>query len=129
MLFVEWWLVGRVCVAVLLIAAAVLSIWLARNMRWPVRIPVQVVSGLVLLCVLFLLTIVLALPSPHAHSVPVYSPNRRMAARIDNYDVGPLGGAYDSIEVFALHGLASDVVYSGEFKSVGAGDLMWKSNS
>jgi hypothetical protein len=84
---------------------------------------------LVLLCVLFLLTIVLALPSPHAHSVPVYSPNRRMAARIDNYDVGPLGGAYDSIEVFALHGLASDVVYSGEFKSVGAGDLMWKSNS
>lgn len=129
MLFVEWWLVGRICVAVLLIALPVLSIWLVRNNRWPVRIPVQVVSALVVLCVLFLLTILLALPSPHAYSVPVYSPSRSMAARIDNYDLGPLGGAYDSIEVFALHGLASDVVYSGEFKSVTAEDLMWKSNS
>jgi hypothetical protein len=129
MLFVEWWLVGRICLGVLLIVLPVLGIWLVRNNRWPVRIPVRVLSALVLFCGLFLLTIVLALPSPNAYSVPVYSPSRNMAARIDNYNAGPLGGAYDSIEVFTSHGFASDVVYSGEFESVRAEDLRWKSNS
>jgi len=54
---------------------------------------------------------------------------RSGSARIDNYDVGPLGGAYNSREVFTSHGFASDVVYSGEYESVRADDLMWKSNS
>ena len=129
MLFVEWWLVGRICLVVLLIALPVLGIWLVRNNRWPVRIPVRVLSALVLLCGLFFLTIVLALPFPHAYSVPVYSPSRNMAARIDKYDAGPLGDAYNSIEVFTAHGFASDVVYSGEFESVRVDGLRWKSNS
>jgi hypothetical protein len=129
MLFVEWWLVGRICLGVLLIALPVIVIWLVRKNRWPVRIPVSVVSAFVLFCGLFLLTIVLALPMPHAYSVPVYSPSRSMAARIDNYNAGPLGGAYNSIEVFTSHGFASAVVYSGEFESVRTEDLTWKSNS
>jgi hypothetical protein len=129
MLFVEWWLVGRICLGASLIALPVLAVWLVRNNRWPVRIPVRVLSVLLLLCGLFLLIIVVALPSPHAYSVPAYSPSRSMAARIDNYSAGPLGGAYDSIELFTSHGLASDVVYSGEFESVRAEDVRWKSNS
>jgi hypothetical protein len=129
MLFVEWWVVGRVCLVILLIALPVLSIWFVRNKRWLVRIPVQIVSALALFCALFFLMILLLLPWPHTYSVPVYSPSRTMAARIDSYDAGPLGGAYNSIEVFSSHGLASDVVYSGEFESVSAEDLRWKSNS
>ena len=47
-------------------------------------------------------------------------PNRRMAARIVEYNASGLGGAEDSVKLFTAHGLSSDVVFFGEFNLVKA---------
>ena len=65
----------------------------------------------------------------NTYSEPVYSPNRKMAARIVEYDASGLGGADDTVRVFAAHGFSSDVVYFGEFESVRAQNIRWKSDS
>jgi hypothetical protein len=129
MLFVEWWLVGWICLGLLILAVPVFSFWLVRDMKWPIRITVRVLSGLVAICGVLRWLIFLVLPWPHSYSVPVYSPNRTMAARIDDYDAGPLGGADNSVELFTSHGFTSDLVYYGEWDSVGAKDLQWRSDS
>ena len=59
-----------------------------------------------------------AFPNPNTYSIPVYSPNRKMAARIHDYNLSGFGGADSSVELFAAHGFKSKVVFFGEFKSV-----------
>jgi hypothetical protein len=71
----------------------------------------------------------LVLPWPHIYSVPVYSPSRTMAARIDEYNASGFGRADSSVELFTSHGFESKVVYFGEWDSVGIDDLHWKSES
>jgi hypothetical protein len=129
MLFVEWWLLGRICLGLLMIALPVFSSWVVRKKRWPVRIPVRILSALTALCGVFFWLIGLALPSPRFYSAAVYSPNRKTAARIDDYNASGLGGGDTSVELFTFHGLKCDIVYFGEYKSVGANDLQWKSDS
>jgi len=129
MLFVEWWFIGRICLGLLVIALPVFSFWVVRNKRWPVRIPVRILSALIELCGVFFWLILFALPWPHFYSPAVYSPNRKTAARIDDYNASGFGGADTSVELFTFHGLKQDIVYFGEFKSLGATDLRWKSDS
>jgi hypothetical protein len=64
-----------------------------------------------------------ALPNPNTYSIPVYSPNRKMAARIRDYNLSGFGGADSSVELFTAHGLRSRVVFFGEFKSLD--DARW----
>jgi hypothetical protein len=52
-----------------------------------------------------------------------------MAARIDEYNASGFGGADSSVELFTSHGFESNVVYFGEWDSVGTGDLHWKGDS
>jgi len=129
MLFVEWWLVGRICLGLLSITLPVFGIWVVRKKRWPVRIPVRILSALVALCGVFFWLILLVFPSPRFYSAAVYSPNQKSAARIDDYNASGLGGADTSVELFTFHGLKRDVVYFGEWKSVGTNGLRWKSDS
>jgi hypothetical protein len=129
MLFVEWWLLGRICLGLLILAVPLLSFWAVRNRRWAIRITVRILSGLVVVCGLLLWLPFLLFPWPHSYSVPVYSPNGKMAARIHDYDAGPLGGADNSVELFTSHGLKSNVVYFGEWDSVAATDLRWNGDS
>ena len=129
MFFVEWWFIGRVCLGLLIIALSVFSFWIVRNRRWPVRTPVRILSALIALCGVFPWLIVFALPWPHFYSAAVYSPNRKAAARIDDYNASGFGGADTSVELFTLHGLKQDIVYLGDFKTVGANGLRWKSDS
>jgi hypothetical protein len=130
MIFVEWWLVERIGLGLLMLALSVLGFWIVRKKGGPIRIPVQLFCALVGLCgVLGLALTYWAVSTSTNHSAPVYSPHKNMAARIADYSAGGLGGAYDSVELFTSHGLKSDIVYSGEWNSVTAKDLHWKSDS
>jgi hypothetical protein len=129
MLFVEWWLIGRVCLGLfLIIVLPVFGFWVVRNKPWPVRIPVRVLSALIMLCGGFLWFIVLSLPG-NSYSAAAYSPNKKTAVRIADYNASGLGGADTSVELFTFHGLERDVVYFGEWKSVGTDDLRWRNDS
>jgi len=127
-IFIEWWLVERLCLLLLIVATATLTIWFVRKKRWFVRFPIQLFLGLSLFGLLFLVAVVSTLPG-NTYSEPVYSPNRKMAARIVEYNASGLGGADDSVKVFTAHGFSSDVVFFGQFKSVRAQNIRWKSDS
>ena len=128
MLFIEWWLVKRFSVGLLMVAVAFIIWWFARRKGWPIRLPAQLISGLVVLYGFLVMWWVVA--SSHIYSVPIYSPNQKMAVRIDAYNPGELGGpTYDSVELFWAHGFNSAVVFSGEWKSVDKANLRWKSDS
>lgn len=129
MLFVEWWFIGRICFWLFLIVVLpVFGFWVVRNRPRLVRVPVRVLSALVMLCGGFLWLIVLSLPG-NSYSTSVYSPNKKTAARILDYNASGLGGADTSVELFTFYGLKCDIVYFGEWKSVEANDLRWKSDS
>jgi hypothetical protein len=49
MLFIEWWLVERFSVGLLMVAVAFIIWWFARRKGWPIRLPAQLISGLVVL--------------------------------------------------------------------------------
>lgn len=44
-----------------------------------------------------------------------------MAVRIDDYNAGGFGGAYDKVKLFMARGL-SEVVFSGEWRSIEQSD-------
>jgi hypothetical protein len=127
-IFVEWWAIGRLCLLLLTVTTASLIIWSVRKKGWFVRFPIQLVLGLFLFALLFLVVLVSSLPG-NTYSEPVYSPDRKMAARIVEYNASGLGGAEDTVKVFTAHGLSSDVVFFGEFRSVKAQNIRWKSDS
>lgn len=128
MIFIEWWAVARLCLLLLIVSTASLGIWAVRKKRWFIRFPIQFLLAVSLFALLAIETLVSALPG-NTYSEPVYSPNRKMAARIVEYDASGLGGADDTVEVFAAHGFSSDAVFFGEFKSVRAQNIRWKSDS
>lgn len=128
MIFIEWWAIERLCLLLLVVVTASLIIWSVRKKRWFVRFPIQLVLGLFIFALLFLVALVSSLPG-NAYSEPIYSPNRTMAARIVEYNASGLGGAENTVKLFTAHGLISDVVFFGEFNSVKAQNIRWKSDS
>ena len=129
MIFMEWWIVERVSVVVAVIAAAVGLFITARRRRAWIRYTLQGVALLIALGVAAVSLLVVSLPDANHYSDPLYSPNHKLAARIAEYDAGPLGGADTSVEVFSHAGFVSHRVYIGEFKTVGVGDLTWNGDS
>ena len=127
-IFIEWWAIERLGLLLLVVATASLIVWSVRKERRFVRFPVQVILGLFLFALLCLVTLVSSLPGS-AYSEPVYSPNRKMAASIVEYNASGLGGADDTVKLFRAHGFSSDVVFFGEFNSVKAQNIRWKSDS
>jgi hypothetical protein len=127
-IFIEWWAIERLCLLLLIVATTSLIIWSVRKKRWFVRFPIRLVLGVFLFALLFLITVVSRLPG-NAYSEPVYSPNRKMAARIVEYNASGLGGADDTVKLFTAHGFSSDVVFFGQFNSVKAQNIRWKSDS
>jgi hypothetical protein len=129
MLFVEWLPVTLHCVFLLLIGSAVLAFRSVLYKKAWFRLPVQLLSGLVALGSLFSLLFYWVMPNPWTYSAPIYSPNHRMAARVAEYNASGFGGADTSVELFNYHGLFSNVVFLGEWKSVEASNIRWKSDS
>jgi hypothetical protein len=127
-IFVEWWSTERLCVLLLIVATASLIIWSVGNKRWSIRFPIRLLLGLFLFALFFFVILVSSLPG-NAYSAPIYSPNRKMAARIVEYNASGLGGADDTVKLFTAHGFSSDVVFFGKFRSVKAQNIRWKSDS
>jgi|HubBroStandDraft_1064217.scaffolds.fasta_scaffold156886_3 hypothetical protein len=131
MLFIEWWFFSWFCVGLLMLMVAVgtLGLWVVRRKERPIRLSMQFIG---LFCGLVgALFILLAWwgASSHVYSVPVYSPDRKMAARIDDYVAGGIGGSYDSVELFTAYGFRSDLVFVGDWKSIRSASLRWKGDS
>src|SRR5579859_1654040 len=129
MLFLEWWLIGRISIEIFILVMPFLAIRIVRKWRLWIRIPVWVLSGLLEMCAIVVLLFLLILPSPNVYSVPVYSPNKERAARIHDYNASGFGGAYNSVELFTFHGLHSDIVYDGEWSSVRVENIRWRGDS
>lgn len=126
--FIEWWSVLVVCADVLLVAAGAYGIWVVRGKRWPLRLPIRTLSLLLLFLGGSGVVILWAFPNPNSYSVPIYSPNRKMAVRVREYNASGFGDADTSVELFAAHGLKSKVVFLGEYRSVDATGVGWKSD-
>jgi hypothetical protein len=90
--FIEWWSVVRVFTIVLMITAGACGIWLVRKKRWPIRLPVRLLSSLLVLVGVLGALFFWVFPNPNSYSVPVYSPNRKFAARVYEYNASGFGG-------------------------------------
>jgi hypothetical protein len=128
MLFIEWWIVGRLLLLLTAMIAACLAIWVVRGrtkwLRWT-----TVIFGypVIVFAVLFFALQVLA-SGCQSYSSPVYSPDRSQAVRIRTDDEGAMGGN-STVELFSEHGLHSKDVYWGEWRSVDVSGLHWTTNS
>ena len=54
---------------------------------------------------------------------------RRIAVRVDDYNAGGFGGAYDNVELFTAYGFRSEIVFHGEWNSIDNPSLRWKSDT
>jgi hypothetical protein len=128
MVFIEWWLVERFAVLIALLLASCAGWWLVRNRRKSIRVAIIILSSPVaILSGLFLSLQVLAVGCL-SYSPPVYSPDRSQAVRVRTDDEGATGGN-SHVELFWNHGLSSQEVYWGSWKSVDVKDLTWESNT
>jgi hypothetical protein len=127
--FIEWRSAVLACIIVLMLTVGGSGIWLVRTKRWPIRLPVRLLSLLLVLVGAFGALFFLGFPNPNSYSAAVYSPNRQMAARVYEYNASGFGGANSSVELFVAHGLKSRVVFFGEYGSVEIANVRWKSDS
>jgi hypothetical protein len=126
---IEWWLVRLSCMIVLMLTTGACGIWLVRTKRWPIRLPVRLLSSLLVLAGVVGAVFFLGFPNPNSYSVPVYSPNGKMAARVCEYNASGFGAADSSVELFTAHGFKSRLVFFGEYRSVEIENVRWTSDS
>jgi hypothetical protein len=121
------WQLELLTVFLLLSAGGIITFWLAREKRALIRISVRFVAVILttsgVLCLLLFSFFFSLFPNPNTYSGPIYSPDRKMAARVWDYNLSGFGGADSSVELFAAHGFRTRVVFSGEFQSVD--DAQW----
>jgi len=116
--------------------------WLVRKKKSFLRTPIRFLTVCLALSGVLasLLIAFISLLPGNKYSMPVYSSNKKMAARIVDYNASGLGGANGWVELFSYHGFKSDAVFSGEWKSVeaanpslgerfGAGNLLRRTSS
>jgi hypothetical protein len=128
-LLVDWWFVAAMAIGATLIAACFVGLLYAPKLRTlPGRNAVGfvcvLVGGLASLVVLLFITG----RNGVSHSVPIYSPSGKMAARIEDVDEGATGGS-TSVELYWASGFREQTVYEGAWKSVHSSDIQWKSNT
>jgi hypothetical protein len=129
MLFIEWYPILVNCILFGLLGIAAFIFWSVRRKRAVLRLPLRLVAFALALCPVFMLLIAWTFPNPNSHSMPVYSPDRKSAARVWNYDPGPLGRADSSVQIFTAHGFLSRTVFHGEWQSVKPENIRWTSDT
>jgi hypothetical protein len=128
MVFIEWWLVRRVCCGLALIAFGAFAFWLVRRKGpWPRLLTRSFSLGIALIGSLVVTVGILPIGCL-SYSPSIYSPNGRMAARIRISDEGATGGE-DTVEIRSLHGFKQDDVFLGGWASVDRDDIRWLSDS
>lgn len=129
MFFVDWWFVVAIAVGLVLVAASICGIAYAKKLKsrparigiWLVSVPVGGIASLTML-------LFVAGSGCVSHSIPIYSPSGKMAARIEDADGGATGGE-TSVELFWARGFREQTVYFGEWKTVQQSDIQWNSDT
>lgn len=126
MLFVDWSFWWELFVAAAVIATFV---WLAKKstnwkrarkfMLFFTGLPVVSLAALAIL-----LALLETVEGCDSHGPPLYSPDHKVAARIETWDAGATGGG-TTVRVFQSKGFDTKVVFSGNWESVDEKDLSW----
>jgi hypothetical protein len=127
-IFFEWRIVGFIICGLLAIAGAAALFWSVRRKRWPVRIPVRLLSVPIGLAAALFLVLMWVGSGCVSYSTPIYSPDGEKAARIQTDDEGATGGN-SSVEVFEAHGWDEENVYWGDWRSIEPDGVHWIDNS
>ncbi len=134
MLFIDWRLLQILVGGALIIAG---SVWIYRSMskkRGVIRLPSRILSGIVagicspvylLFCFGALLSFI---EGCDTHGAPIYSPNPKMAVRIETSDGGALGG-YTNVRLYTAYGFDTYTVFAGGWRSVEQKDVRWLTNA
>ncbi len=129
MLFMEWFRFGAIAIGLALLAASIFGFAYARKLRnKAMRIVIRVISVPIGAIASLVVLLLIAGSGCVSHSVPVYSPSGKLAARIEDADEGAMGGE-TSVELFWAHGFRKQTIYQGEWKSVQQSDIQWNSDT
>ncbi len=127
-MFFAWEYVRVLGGLTLILIGSVAAVWKAQSRRKLIAIPIYVsgtVVGLLAAGFLFLFSLTVGC---HTYSVPLYSPNRKIAARVWDFDQGAIGGHSD-VELYSSHGFVTDLVFDGQWKTVVPKDVRWVSDN
>jgi len=128
MLFIEWGLVGRVCLCLAVVAGTMVFFWLARKLPEAVHGLLRYISWpLAVFALLFVALNVVAMGC-QTYTAPLYSPDHKMAVRVRSADEGWLG-EWSHVELFRNHGLEQALIFRGPWQSVDASSLRWINNT
>jgi len=129
MIAIDWRYGGVLIVELLLTSAGIYFFSRATKIRTLLlRIAVSVICLFVSLLGSLAVLASLAFSGCETHSPMVYSPSGKIAARANNFDEGATGGE-TSVTLHWAHGLRSQTVYGGGWKSVGPSDIKWMNDS
>jgi hypothetical protein len=122
-------------IEIVLCLVAVLSgsIWIFRvfkGRRTAVRLPLQAGASLFAFSSAVLLFAVgcVELTTSEECSDPIYSPDRTHAVVVRSWDAGPIGGNATYLDLYSYGGVREEDIGGGDFESIVASDIKWKSN-
>jgi hypothetical protein len=126
MLPIEWRAVGFMSLGIALIAVPVANCWLVRRRRLLVKVIVATVATpaavLGIACTAFFSFICWI--DRANHSALQFSPNRELAARVENS--GGFGTEdVTSVVIYFDHGLRSNVVFTAEWDEIRPSNIRW----
>lgn len=129
MIAIDWSFVGTLIAEILITGAGIYFFSKATKIRiLLLRIIAVAISLLVSLVGSLVFAASLAASGCSAYSPMIYSPSGKIAARTNDYDAGAVGGD-TSVTLHWAHGLRSQTVYAGEWKSVLPSEIKWVSDS
>jgi len=128
MLFIEWWLVQRLLIGVLICAGAAAFFFGGRGgQNRPREVARSLAAPIGVLALLFVLLNIGA-AGCQSYSIPIYSPDHQSAVRVRVANIGGPGGSTD-VELFTARGFKTYSVFRGGWKTVEADDVKWVSDS
>jgi len=127
MFFIEWWMVQRIVIGVSIMLLGIAVSWYIRRRRIVWRILVRLVSLPVAALGGLLALLTITASGCQSYSEPIYSPDHLRAVRVRVSDLGATGGG-TNVEVYSLHGLRSDLVFSGNWRTVDSWNVHWIGN-
>lgn len=129
MLLIDWWFFWALTIGAKVVATSIFCLRRASKISIPpLRFAIKLVCASVGAIASLLILFFIAGSGCVSHSIPIYSPSGRMAARIEDADEGATGGE-SSVELFWAHGFREQTVYEGEWKSVRPSDMQWTSDT
>jgi hypothetical protein len=126
MIFIEWWLVRRFAICIVMLVASGLCFRNAEKWKLPdalrgLSMPVGVLGGLFLFATI-------AATAIQTYSKPVYSPGGDSAVRIRVAGFGSFNGTTE-VELFTAHGFNSVSIFSGGIDAIEPQNIHWAGDS